>query len=119
MGDPTRPIKSYSGTYVVLDRLAAYDKPIWFTEGNRRNGSFQGHEAEQAEYLRTFLPKLVADGRVRAYFIYELLDEPYFVTGERAYGLVTMERDDKKRLRLGQRKPAFSAYQAVIRSNAE
>lgn len=93
MGDMTGSIKSYSGTYTVLDKLTGYGKPVWVTEGNLRNGCLGGNEQVQAEYLARTIKSLAATGKIGAYVVYELFDEPYLLSagGEAFYGLVHCE----------------------------
>jgi len=93
MRDMTVPIESYSGTYVVLDRLAEYDHPVWITEGNVRNGTLTNSEDEQAEYLVRTIRQLRGTGRVGCYVVYELFDEPEIIWagGEAYYGIVHCE----------------------------
>ena len=86
-----------------------YQKPIWFTEINRRDGSKGGKEAEQAEYVSGAVAKLAKTEGVEAVFLYELLDEPYFgESGEASYGLVTIRKDAGK-WKVERKKPAFEA----------
>jgi hypothetical protein len=57
MGDLTGSV----GNVNLLKRLSAYNKPIWITEFNRRNGSMGPNgEAEQASYLARELRKIAS-----------------------------------------------------------
>lgn len=107
MGDPLREIESYSGRYRLLERIGQWGKPIWFTEGNRRNGALDGAEQEQAEYLEQTIKTLAGTGKVDAYVVYELFDEPYLLAhgGEVCYGIVHCEWG----LSLGQEFPGAKA----------
>lgn len=106
MGDITQPIQSYSGKYDVLARLKSWGKEIWMTEYNRRNGDMDADEQAQADYLRDQITKLRQGGLVKAFFVYELLDEPYFQGGEGHYGLVKLEQREGK-WTVGAHKQAF------------
>lgn len=93
MGDPLREIESYSGRYRLLERLGQWGKSIWFTEGNRRDGALGGADREQADYLKQTIEALAGTGKVGAYVVYELFDEPYLLShgGEVCYGIVHCE----------------------------
>jgi hypothetical protein len=93
MRSMTRPIESYSGTYVVLDKLLEYGKPVWLTEGNARNGTLANTEEEQAKYLVDTIRELRDTGQVGCYVVYELFDEPQLLSlgGEAFYGIVHCE----------------------------
>jgi hypothetical protein len=93
MRDMTQPIESYSGSYVVLDRLATYGRPVWITEGNVRNGTLANTEGEQAQYLVETIRRLRDTGKVGCYVTYELFDEPEIIWagGEAYYGIVHCE----------------------------
>lgn len=90
MGDIAEPKKSYSGEYAVLDKLAGYGKPVWITEGNARDGTLGHTEQEAARILADTVSSVRASGKVDAYVVYELLDEPslLWAGGEAQYGIV-------------------------------
>jgi hypothetical protein len=112
MGDMTR----VRGNLNVLDRLRTYGKPIWITEINRRGGSQAGAEDDQAAYLSRVSKQLRNAPGVEAFFVYELLDEPYFGRDdpESHYGLVRIVRGLDDRWRMGAPKPAYHALAAVF-----
>jgi hypothetical protein len=57
---------------------------------------------------------LRANPGIAAFFVYELLDEPYFgVSGESSYGLVDVAKDDAGKWQVSRRKPAFGAFKAA------
>jgi len=115
MGDITK----VRGNFNLLEHLKGYGKPIWFTEVDRRGGSQGGKEAEQAAYLTATGRQLRADPGVEAFFVYELLDEPYFGEDnpESHYGLVELIRGESGRWRIGRKKEAFRALARVIESS--
>jgi len=83
----------------------APNKPIWITEINRRFGSRAGNqgsfdeddadkELSQAKVMQTFIRNLDTQTRIQAFFVYELYDQPVFLTdtdtsndGEATYGI--------------------------------
>ncbi len=112
MGDITTPKQSYSGNWDVLQKLKSWGKEVWITEGNRRNGDMDDAGQAQADYLTDQITKLRKSGIVKAYFVYELLDEPYFEGGESHYGLVKLGKRDGN-WTVGERKPAFQAIKRL------
>ena len=107
MGDITTPKESFSGNWDVLDKLKSWGKEVWLTEGNRRNGDMDAQGQARAASSRP-ITQAREGGIVDAYFVYELLDEPYFQGGEAHYGLVTFDKRDGI-WTVGERKPAFQA----------
>ena len=91
-----------------------YDKPIWITEVNRRDGSKHGREKEHAEYIRESLSKLAKHPAIRAVFVYELLDQPSVENGETDYGLVKIMRKGEK-WTVDSGKPALEAFTGIIK----
>ncbi len=84
----------------------AFQRPIWITEGNRKDGSLNGAEQLEADYITTTAAAMRDNPNIDAYFVYELLDEPANGTNtERFYGLMTNPTTPK---------PAFDAYKNVI-----
>ena len=108
MGDITEVKQSYSGKWDVIQKLKSWGKEVWITECDRRDGDMDGNEQAQADYLADQVKKCKATGVVKAFFAYELLDEPYFQGGEAHYGLVKLVKQDGKWV-VGARKKAFAA----------
>jgi len=120
----------------LLGELLAFGKPIWITEANYRPGLREADQSVGEErgrmddgcaYLRDTMKhvhKLRKRG-VRAYLIYELLDEPYFLrrdpgTVEAHYGLVELVRGPNDHgWRIGRRKHAFHVVRETIESIRE
>ena len=112
----------------ILDSLDKFNKPIWFTEINRRNGSKEGaytgntsfkesesKEVAQSQWIKRYIEQLCTKSNVRAIFIYELFDEPAFddskgfeAPHEAYFGLVNWE----KRYSQVQRKTAYFQLKA-------
>ena len=114
MGDITK----VRGKLDLLNLLGGYGKPLWITEINRRDGSRGGNEQEQASYLGRTAAQMAARPDVGAFFVYELLDEPYFgaTNPESHYGLVELAQDANKTWRVARKKAAFDVYRAAIRA---
>ena len=112
MGDMTK----VRGNFDVLGKLKSYKKPLWITEINRRGGSLDGHEADQAQYVRDTAQQARAYPGVEGFFAYELLDEPYFgaQNPESYFGLVTVAKSSAGQWSVLDKKPAFTELQAVI-----
>jgi hypothetical protein len=113
-------ITNVQGKLNLVEFLQRYRKPLWLTEINRRDGSKHGKEQEQAEYVVQTAVQLRANRGVRGFFIYELLDEPYFgASGESDYGLVEVAQDSAGKWQVSRRKPAFDAFKAAIGAPAK
>lgn len=98
----------------ILEKLEKFGRPIWMTEINRRNGSLDHSEEAEATYITEATARYSACKSIRAIFIYELLDEPYFTGGEGAYGLTSLVKDEAGVWKIGTRKPAFEAFRKSI-----
>ncbi|MBI3923498.1 MAG: hypothetical protein HY318_18915 [Armatimonadetes bacterium] len=112
MGDMTK----VRGTFNLLKHLTSYGRPIWVTELNRRGGSQGGHEEDQSNFLRAIAIQLRQYPVVEAFFVYELLDEPYFGAdnAESHYGLVEVVKGLDGRWRVGRQKKAFHGIQSLL-----
>lgn len=108
-------ITNAAGRVNLVEYLKRFRKPLWITEINRRDGSKNGREQEQADYVGSVARQLRANPGIGAFFVYELLDEPYFgAGGESDYGLVTVAKDDAGMWQVKRRKPAFTAFKSAI-----
>jgi hypothetical protein len=111
MGDITK----VNGNCNLIDILRRFGKPIWITEANRRDGSMNGKEAEQAEHLKKIALQWKNIHDIQAVFVYELLDEPYFGNdGEAFYGFVEIVKNAEGKWQVGRKKPAIEAYRSAI-----
>ncbi len=111
MGDMTK----VRGSLDLVALLNSYGKPLWITEINRRDGSKGGKEGDAADYLAATAKQLGNHAGIEGFFVYELLDEPYFGTeGESDYGLVRLLRDANTGWKEGGKKPAFERLREVI-----
>ncbi|MFB0497405.1 hypothetical protein ABID99_003642 [Mucilaginibacter sp. OAE612] len=52
-----------------------FNKPIWITEFNRFKGTGAVSFAMQSQYITDNIPKLIAQKKIGAFFVYELFDE--------------------------------------------
>jgi hypothetical protein len=115
MGDIAR----VQGKLNLVDYLKRYGKPLWLTEINLRNGTAGGRDSDMAQFVAQSVATLGANPGIRALFIYELLDEPYFgENGESHYGLVEIARSSAGKWGVTRRKPAFDTFTAVIAAQA-
>jgi hypothetical protein len=74
MGDITN-LKPPFGN--VLNSISQrFNKPIWITEFNRFKGTSSVDFASQNEYITKNIKKIIAQGTVKALYIYELFDQP-------------------------------------------
>ncbi len=76
----------------IIDKLSAYDKDIWLTEVNRRNGSSGTNgEEDQRNKIENYINELDGQSRIKAFFVYELYDQPALISqypNEAYYGIV-------------------------------
>ena len=111
MGD----ITNVQGKLNLIALLQRYGKPLWITEINRRDGSKGGKEKEQADYVSKTAKQLRANPAIKSFFIYELLDEPYFGQGgESDYGLVAVAKGPDGKWSVKRKKAAFEGFKSAI-----
>jgi hypothetical protein len=82
-----------------------FNKPLWVTEGNRRDGSMGGNETAQANYISQTATAMYNNSNISSFIVYELLDEPGAPGGEAYYGLA---------YNVNSVKPAFNSYKNAI-----
>lgn len=94
MGD----LNNAKGNGDVLAIMASFGKPVWITEINRRNGSWNNGsnsgESDQVNWINRYICQLNQRQYVGAFFVYELFDEPVFAStdpAESAYGIVSWD----------------------------
>lgn len=81
--------KTFNIPDITVKLAETFKKPIWFTEVNFRNGSMNGKELEETDWLKFFIKKCKANPWVKGFQVYELLDEPQISKPEeKEYGLV-------------------------------
>jgi hypothetical protein len=112
MGD----ITNADGTTNVLEILKRYGKPIWITEINNRGGSINS-EQEQNNYIIKTAKQIKNYPGVDAYFVYELLDEPYFGPDnpESHFGIVKIKKNKDGKWIVGRRKIAYESIRQLTR----
>lgn len=103
-------------TYELLAKLEKYHKPIWLTEVNRRLGSQSGKEKDQADFIVTMAKYAAKVPAIKGFFVFNLLEDQVAPVQERGYSIVTATDTGKGQKITGQ-KPAFKAYQNVIKAN--
>ncbi len=115
MGDATKIHDDFN----LVEHLQRFDRPIWFTEVNRRGGSRGDQSQEQADYLEKTARQLRDCRTVEAFFVYELLDEPYFGpdNDESHYGLVELTKGPDQRWQVDCRKPAFDRLRELFHAD--
>lgn len=92
--------------YELMKKLRSFGKEIWLTEINRRNGSADGNEKAQADYIETMANATYANQYISGFVVFHLM-------GEQGYGIVHANDTEEK---IGQPKEAFSRYQDIIRA---
>jgi hypothetical protein len=112
MGD----IVNVQGKLNLVKLLKGYGKPLWITEINSRDGSMNGKQKDQADYVGKTAVQLRGHPDIEAFFIYELLDEPYFGenNGESHYGLMEVVRDKENKWQVKRKKEVFETFKTVI-----
>ncbi len=102
----------------VMEKVAAFKRPIWVTEFNHPYGSRDGVDA-QAQGTRAMIERLRQwRGRfnIEAAFFYELLDEPYWAPDfEAVMGLVALDKSHTgDGWTVSEPKPAYGVMKAAI-----
>jgi len=101
----------------VINYLSQYGKPIWITEGNLRQALDDAHMTEGCNYLRNTIQQMygLRNLGLQGYFIYELLDEPYFLSEEGHFGLIKLIRGANNiGWQIDSLKPAFFTVRETI-----
>ncbi len=102
-------------TYQLLSKLESYNKPIWLTEVNRRQGSNGGKEPEQAAFITTMGDYVASRPVIKGFFVFNLLEDQAAPPQEKGYGIITATDNGKEQLITGH-KAAFDAYKTVIKN---
>jgi hypothetical protein len=112
MGD----ITNVRNVFNVLEQIAGFGKPVWVTEINRSNGSMDEDVEAQAAYISDAADQMRNLDVIKAFFVYELLDEPYLGDeNPKSYcGLVELKKHERGHWMPGNEKPAFEAYRKTI-----
>lgn len=113
MGDINAPI---NGGMSALQHFAAFNKDIWITEIDRKNGSeLESPSDHQADWIERFSREYYGFDQVKAFLVYELYDERPFIDGtEGLYGLITCPTGAVACGGVTSLKPAFDAYRYAI-----
>lgn len=111
MGDITNVRAPYGN---ILQKIEAkYQKEIWITEFNTKNGT-KNDSAKKQQYISKSLKNILGQGIVKGFFIYELFDQPKFklkYPEEADYGLLYRLGDEYKG------KSAFFSYKQIIEAS--
>lgn len=92
----------YENVNIINTLTKRYNKPIWITEINKKDGSIYDTEEEQAYWVDYFIDELDYQSNIKALFIYELYDEPnlkdqdWISEGEAYYGIVKWNSTPKQ-----------------------
>jgi len=109
-------ITNVEGKVNVLERIEKFGKPIWITEINQWDGDKDGTGADQLAYFRNDIKKLLSYPSIRAIFVYELLDQPYFGhDGQSTYGLIEIESLPNDNFREGKPKPVYEVFKELTK----
>jgi hypothetical protein len=73
MGDITNLKPPYGNVLYSISQR--FNKPIWITELNRFKGADMADFARQNDYITKIIKKIIAQGIVKAIYIYELFDQ--------------------------------------------
>ena len=90
--DMTNPvINTATGQhYALMQKLVSFHRDIWITESNRRGGSHDGNETAQANYIQTMAEKAYANPAIKAYLVFDLVEDQSAPSQEQGYGIVNV-----------------------------
>ena len=104
----------------AMQGWSRYGKPIWLTEMDRHEGSFDNAEEDQAKMVSLQAEEMRNLPGIDAIFVYELLDEPHLGPSnpESYYGLCSIKGGSSAAVSVASKKKAFTSYQEAIRRPA-
>jgi len=119
--DPTHKVLDDGSVLDLPTYFAKYKKPFWITEANESHGDFDDPTGKkQAEYFNTLSANIIKSGKVDAFIAFKLFDSHSEAQGKRtpdtSWGLVGQKVDAKRNYIPGSIKPAYSAYQEIIKN---
>jgi hypothetical protein len=92
----------YGGGNMIDSLKTKFNKPIWITEINKKDGSLGETYEEQAYWVEYFIGELHKQPNINAFILYELYDEPNLYDqkwagpGEASYGIVSFKTTPKE-----------------------
>jgi hypothetical protein len=92
----------YGGGNMIDSLKTKFNKPIWITEINKKDGSLGETYEEQAYWVEYFMGELHKQPNINAFILYELYDEPNLYDqkwagpGEASYGIVSFKTTPKE-----------------------
>ncbi|RYY37998.1 MAG: hypothetical protein EOP46_00560 [Sphingobacteriaceae bacterium] len=110
MGDITNVKKPFGNALQFVKQR--YQKHIWITEFNCFNGTTKVDYARQDDYISKNLQKIIAQGIISGFFIYELYDQPALkqrYPTEAAYGLLHKDSSGEYR-----EKQAYAGFKQLV-----
>lgn len=83
MGNVDEPyLSEKDGLDIIQYMHEQFNKPIWITEINQHWGIDKHSENHQAFWIDHFIDNLKGRSYIKAFFVYELLDQPHLDDGE-------------------------------------
>src|SRR5690606_3769280 len=89
-------------TNIIEVLTSKFNKPIWITEINKKDGSIDGTFKEQAYWVEYYMEELHRQPNINAFILYELYDQPNLYDqkwagpGEASYGIVSFKTTSKE-----------------------
>ncbi len=95
-------------------------KELWVVETNRDAGTLDDNTADQANFLKTFIPNIQAHKTVSGMFVFTLTDQcDSLTTGTGRMGLVSLTKAIDATCTIDKNKPAFATVQQLFKQYAK
>lgn len=93
--------------YELMKKLRSFNKEIWLTEVNRRNGDADGDQKAQADFIETIANRARKIPEINGFIVFHFI-------GEQGYGIADINYEAKV---INVYKQAYERYKTIIQKN--